>query len=69
MMTTSSGSCAPGLPNTICLKEPISRSKGKGCQVLSLMIVNTLPRQEPVRKMERESTAETNSLLLDSSSN
>ena len=36
----------------------------KQVKVSSLMIVNTLPRQVPVRKMGRESTAEINSLLV-----
>ena len=34
--------------------------------VSNLMIVNTLPSQVSVRKMGRESTAETNSLVVDS---
>ena len=37
-------------------------------KVSSLMIVNTLVRQVPVRKMGRKSTAEINSLLVHSCS-
>ena len=38
----------------------------KQVKVSSRMIVNTLPRQVPVRKMGRESTAEISSLLVHS---